>query len=295
MTIEQLINVLVTVTLIEMMVATGLGVTLGDLLGVARNWRLVGLAGVANYVIVPAATLGLLFLFDAGPMVAAGFLILAVCPGAPFGPPLAALAKGDVPAAVGLMVILAGSSAVLAPVLLAVLLPLVAGEEPLSVDAAKILITLLVTQLVPLAVGIAIRRFRPALAERLKKPAGLLSKVLNLALIALILVTQFHLLAAIRPLAYVGMVVLLVASWAAGWVLGGSTTEQRRATTLTTSLRNVGVGLIIATGTFAGTPAVTAVTVYGLLGILGTVLLAVFWSRTRATQRAASPEMVMSK
>jgi bile acid:Na+ symporter, BASS family len=78
--IDRLMNILVTITLIEMMVAIGLGVTFIDLLGVARNWRLVARAALANYVFVPAVTVGLLLLFDPHPMVAAGFLILAVCP-----------------------------------------------------------------------------------------------------------------------------------------------------------------------------------------------------------------------
>src|SRR5438477_11848251 len=116
--IDRLINILVTITLIEMMVAIGLGVAFVDLVGVARNWRLVARAALAYYVCVPAATVGLLFLFDAHPMVAAGFLILAVCPGAPYGPPFAAIAKGNMAVAVGLMGILAGSSALVAPILL---------------------------------------------------------------------------------------------------------------------------------------------------------------------------------
>ena len=51
------------------------------------------------------ATVGLLLLLGAQPMVAVGFLILAVCPGAPYGPPFAAIAKGNVPVAVGLMLL----------------------------------------------------------------------------------------------------------------------------------------------------------------------------------------------
>src|SRR5262249_26396522 len=124
MTIDQLINVLVTITLIEMMVAIGLDVTFVDLVSVVRNWRLVARAALANYVCVPAVTVGLLLLFAPHPRVAAGFLILAVCPGAPYGPPFTAIAKGNVAVAIGLMVILAGSSAILAPILLYYLLPL---------------------------------------------------------------------------------------------------------------------------------------------------------------------------
>ena len=57
----------------------------------------------------------------------------------------------------------------------------------------------------------------------------------------------------IRPRGYVGMTALLVASWVAGWLLGGLGTDNRKAMTLTTALRNVGVGLVIAAGNFAGT------------------------------------------
>jgi BASS family bile acid:Na+ symporter len=279
MTMDQVINVLVTITLIEMMVAIGLGVTFADLVRVASDWRLVVQASLANYVLVPAATVGLLLLFAPHPMVAAGFLVLAVCPGAPFGPPFTAIAKGNVAIAVGLMVLLAGSSAFLAPLLMHLLTPWVAGDEPLQIDALKIATTLLATQLAPLLAGVAVRQWQPAWADRLRQPADWLSKLLNLATIGLILVAQFHLLMDIRFRGLVGMLILLIASWAAGWLLGGKAADVRRAMTLTTSLRNAGVGLVIASGSFAGTPAVTAVLVYALVEVFGSLVLAILWGR----------------
>jgi bile acid:Na+ symporter, BASS family len=283
--IDRLINIVVTITLIEMMMAIGLSVTFGDLVGVARSWRLVARAGLANYVCVPAATVGLLLLFDAQPMVAAGFLILAVCPGAPYGPPFTAIAKGNVAVAVGLMVVLAGSSAIMAPILLHYLLPLMSENEPLRVDGTRMTTTLLVTQLLPLGVGVAVRQWRPLLAEWLQKPANLVSKVLNLIAVGLILIAQFQLLMEIRLRGFVGMLALLIVSWVAGWLLGGPETAIRKTMTLTTSLRNVGVGLVIATSTFANTPAVTAALVYGLFEVVGSLLLALAWARqARATE-----------
>jgi predicted Na+-dependent transporter len=53
-TMDQLINVLVTITLVELMVAIGLGVAFADLVGVATNWRLMAQAALANYVCVLA-------------------------------------------------------------------------------------------------------------------------------------------------------------------------------------------------------------------------------------------------
>ena len=134
MTTDRLLNILVTATCIEMMVAVGLGVPVPELTRVARDGRLVARALLANYVGVPAVAVGLLLLLHAHPLVAAGFLILASCPGAPFGPPITAVARGNLAVSAALMVILAGSSVIAAPFLLRVLLPLVSGGESLRVD-----------------------------------------------------------------------------------------------------------------------------------------------------------------
>jgi bile acid:Na+ symporter, BASS family len=279
MEIERLVNILVPVTLIEMMIAIGLGVMIRDVLAVARDWRLLLRAAAANYVLVPAVTVGLLLLFRSNPMPAAGFLILAACPGAPYGPPATAIARGNVTASVGLMVLLAGSSAVVAPVILRLLMPLVAGDVQTTVNAGKIIVTLLVTQLVPLCVGLALRHFYPETSAKLEKPAKRLSTVLNLALICLILIAQYRMLLEIQFRGLIGMLVLLVATLAIGWLLGSRDVEDRKTMMLTTALRNVGVGLVIANGAFAGTPALTAVLAYGLIEVGGSLLVA-FFSRS---------------
>jgi bile acid:Na+ symporter, BASS family len=70
---------------------------------------------------------------------------------------------------------------------------------------------------------------------------------------------------------------LLGISLGAGWCAGGRRDEVRRAVALTTSVRNVGLGLVIAAGGFAGPSAVTAVLAYGLVQLLGSFLLALWW------------------
>jgi len=280
MTIDRAINLLVTLTLIEMMLATGLGVTWAELVGVGRNGWWLFRALLANYVAVPLATVGLLLLFQAQPLVAAGFLMLAVCPGAPFIPPLAALAKGDAPAAVGLMGLLATSSAVVAPLLLGGLLPLVAGNTAVVIAPAQLVTTLIVTQLAPLCLGLGVRHWLPGVALRLQHPAHAAGKVLSLLSVGGILATQYPLLATIQLRGLVGMAALGLVSVAIGWLLGGPERGLRRTLALTTVLRNVGVSLVIATGAFPGTPAVTAVIAYGLFGIAGSLMLAGWWGRT---------------
>ena len=288
MSLDRLVNILVTITLIEMMVLIGLRVTFAELGRVARNWRLVGRAAVANYLLVPAVAVGLLVWFDANPMVAAGFLILAVCPGAPFGPPFAGIARANVPIAVGLMVILAGSSAVISPLLLQLLLPWISGGEAPRIDLPGMLGALLITQLLPLLCGLLMRHWRPQFADRLLTPLELVSKILNLGVAGLILATQYSMLLDIRVRGFVGMLILLVASLVIGWLAGGAEREIRRTMALTTALRNVGVGLVIVTANFSGTPAVSAALAYGIVEVLGSLLLAFWWGRRAGKATAPS-------
>jgi BASS family bile acid:Na+ symporter len=162
---------------------------------------------------------------------------------------------------------------------LQVLLPLMSKSETLQVDAGQIVFTLLATQLAPMCLGLGVRRAFPRLANRLHRPANRLSAILNLATFGVVLAAYFPLLAEIRLRGYMGMLALLLTSWAAGWLLGGPGSDNRRALALTTSLRNVGVGLVIATGNFGGTAAVTAVLAYGIFEIVGSLLLALAWGR----------------
>jgi BASS family bile acid:Na+ symporter len=292
--LNQLTNILASITLFEMMVAIGLGVSIADLLHVAADWRLVTKAALASYVCVPAAAVVLLIVFQADPLVAAGFLICAVCPGAPYGPPFTGIAKGNVGVSVGLMVILAGSSALAAPLLLQLLLPLVlqflpalpADSAPLAIDGGTIVMTLLVAQFLPLCAGLGLRQWRPALADRLMKPTNLVSMVLNLTTLSLILFAQFEMLIGVPIQGYIGMLLLVLGGVAAGLLLGGK--GDRSAMVMATSVRNVGVSLVIVTAAFAGTRAVAAATVFALFQTIVMALIAVAWGRL-AQAPAARP------
>lgn len=285
MSADRWINLLLTITLAEMMFAVGLGTAPHDVALTMKHWRLMLRAAIANYVLVPAATVVLLLAFQARPMAAAGFLILAVCPGAPYGPPMTAIAKGNVAIAIGWMAILAASSAVLAPLLLGALLPLTSGDARLEIDAARLAGTLVLTQLGPVGAGSALRAWRPSLAANILPAANRISKLLNVAAIGSIVAMQFRMLLGIRWAAFGGMFALMIASLMAGWLLGGPKRELRKTLAIVTSVRNAGVGMVIASSSFPGTPALTAVLAYAIVDLLGVLAIALWWGRRDAVSR----------
>ena len=293
MTTNGLIRISVTITLIEMMAAIGMGVKLQDIGQIVRQPGLLMRAAIANYACVPILTVGLLLWFGPPAMISAGFLIVAVCPGAAYGPPFTAMAKGNVAVAVGLMVILAGSSVFCVPLLLRFLLPLMAKSQNLRVDALKLVVTLLVSQLLPLFAGLCLHQWRPAMADKLKHPADRMSGALNLWTLGLIIVAYFRTLAAIHARAFMGMLSLVAASMGAGWLLGEMGSENRKAMGFSTSVRNVAVSLVVATASFPGTPAVTAALVYGLLQTVALAAISMAWGSLGAPAEPTASDAMM--
>lgn len=278
MSFDRLINLLAAITLFEMMISIGLGVDLSSALSVLKNLNLVWRVLLANYILVPLAAVLLLIFFHPAPLPSAGFLVAAVCPGAPYGPPFTSIAKGNVTAAVGLMVLLAASSAVISPLLLAILLPLLTGNGSLKIDFVKIVFALLGAQLFPLGIGLIIRKREPSLAQRLRKPAGLLSLSLNLITLVTVLYFQGRMLSQIHLRGYAGMSGLLLISMAAGWSVRRPS-EDTRGLVMTTSVRNVGVALVIVSASFPGTPAIISATAYALFQTVVVAIVALTMGR----------------
>ena len=271
MNLASLVKFLTVAGLVAIMLSMGLTVEFGEVAASVRKPRLMVLGVVANFLLVPAVTIGLLYLFGANPMVAVGFLILAVCPGAPVGPPFAAVARGDVPSAIGQMVVLAILSAVLSPALLSMLLAHVLPASDLQIDYLAIVRTLLVAQILPLAIGMASHHWVPKLAEWTAKPLRVLANLLLLGAVLLLLVKEYQTLELIRLRGWFGMLLLLAASLAIGWLCGGPGLATRKSLAVTTGARNAAVGLVIVSKNFADTPAVTALIAYALVSILGTL------------------------
>src|SRR5262249_40441182 len=150
--LEVASNLTVLVFVVTCMVTAGLGLAVRDIVTPLRRTRLVLLAILANFVIAPALAFGLTKLIPIDRPYAIGLLLLGGAAGAPFLPKLAEAAKGDLAFSVGLMLLLVVGSVVFMPIALPIMIP------GLAADAWPILRPLLFTMLMPLAIGIIVKR-----------------------------------------------------------------------------------------------------------------------------------------
>ena len=271
-----IVKVMAALSLVSLMFWMGMKAKFVDVLASAKNLKLIGLGVLANFILVPILTLGLLHIFSPDNLVCVGFLVLAVCPGAPVGLPFVAIARGDVAVAISQMIILCTISVFLSPLLLGLLFKYLFKQDDLVIDYLKVIQTLFLIQILPLALGFFLHHKAPIFAERSIKVLGMLSNLLLIITVLLILKVEYETLIMIRFLDWMVMLILFFGSLGIGWLCGGSDKRIHTTMVITTGIRNAAIALVIVSNNFSGTPAVTIVVAHSLLCILGGFSFAYF-------------------
>jgi BASS family bile acid:Na+ symporter len=271
-----IVKAMAALSLVSLMFWMGMKAKFVDVLASAKNLKLIGLGVLANFILVPILTLGLLHIFSPDNLVCVGFLVLAVCPGAPVGLPFVAIARGDVAVAISQMIILCTISVFLSPLLLGLLFKYLFKEDDLVIDYLKVIQTLFLIQILPLALGFFLHHKAPIFAERSIKVLGMLSNLLLIITVLLILRVEYETLTMIRFLDWMVMLILFFGSLGIGWLCGGSDKRIHTTMVITTGIRNAAIALVIVSNNFSGTPAVTIVVAHSLLCILSGFSFAYF-------------------
>ena len=190
-------------------------------------------------------------------------MLLGAAAGAPFLPKLTELAKGDLPFAVGIMVLLAVGTVGYLPLVLPLLLP------GISTDSKKIAGWLFLLTLLPLATGLALRARYEEVAARVKPVLDWISNVSLVPMVLLLAVANIDKILHVFGTRGILAGFLLVAlGFGIGWLLGGPGLDTRRALALGTGQRNIGAALVVATESFSDPSVVIMIIVVAIVGLL---------------------------
>src|SRR5215212_7126044 len=257
-------NLFTLTFVVTSMLSMGLSLTVSQILQPLRNTRLVIMALAANFVIVPALAFALSRIIPLEQSVQIGLLLLGTAAGAPFLPKLAQIAKANVAFAVGLMTILMIVTIVYLPIVLPLVLP---GVE---VDAGKIALTLIVTMLAPLLIGLLIKARYEGAAGELEPVMSQISTIsLALLLVLMLGLNISNVVALFGTGAIIATLLFITISIAAGYLLGGPSTDTKQVLALGSGQRNLSAAFIIATGSFADQPNVLVyLAAAGLVGMV---------------------------
>jgi len=245
------------------MLAMGAGLTIPQIAEPLRNARLVVLALLANFVLMPLGALALAKVLWLDEPFAIGLLLLGCAAGAPFLPKLAQLAKGNLAFAVGAMVLLMVVTVGYLPIVLPLLLP------GISVDAWAIARSLLFLMLLPLAIGLALKARYGESAARVKPGLDWISNVSLVLLVGLITAANIDkVLQVFGTRAILAGLLFIVLGLAAGWLLGGASADTKRVMALGTGQRNIAAALVVASQSFSDAKVVVMVIVVAIVGLI---------------------------
>jgi predicted Na+-dependent transporter len=260
---EAIAKISLVLFVVSSMLAMGLSLTIPMILQPLKNVRLVVLALLANFVLVPLLAFLITMIIPLDQSLKTGLIVLSTAAGAPFLPKLVQGAKGNVAFGVGLMVLLMVVTIVYMPLVLPLLLP---GVSVNPWDIAKSLIVLM---LVPLAIGLLIKSHSPDTAGEYQP---VMAKVSSLAMLVLLVVglglNVSNLIALIGTGGILALLLFIVGSLLIGLLLGGRDPGNRSVMGLGTAQRNVSAALVVTAQNFAGTPTLPFVLVGAILLLL---------------------------
>ncbi len=249
--------------IVASMLAMGMSLTVAQIMAPLRNGRLVVMALLANFVLVPLLAYVIIRLIPLEQSLQIGLIVLATAAGAPFLPKLVQGAKGNLAFGVGLMVLLMVATIIYMPIVLPLLLT---GVSVNPWDIAKSLIVLM---LIPLGIGLLVKSHW---AEDAAHWQPLMNKVSSVAML-LLLVTALglnvsNIISLIGSLGFLALLLFIVGCLLIGWLLGGREPGVRSVMGLGTAQRNVSAAILVSAQNFAGTPTLSFVLVGALLLLL---------------------------
>ncbi|UCF29124.1 MAG: bile acid:sodium symporter [Chloroflexota bacterium] len=252
----------VLVFVIGSMFSLGLSLTMTQILDPLKNARMVILALVANFVLVPVLAYAIAFLFNLDDSLRTGLILLSTAAGAPFLPKLVDVAKGNIAFSVGLMVLLM----VITIIYLPLVLPLLLGD--VEVNPWDIAQSLIIMMLIPLAIGLFIKARYEDAAEKMQPIFGMAANLALIALTVLGLVLNFSgMIALIGTFGILAGIIFILVSLVIGYFLGGSDPRDRSVMGLGTAQRNISAALVVAAQNFT-TDVITYLLVLAVIGLV---------------------------
>lgn len=165
------------------MFGLGLSLTPGDFVRVAKHPRAVIIALVCQLVLLPALCFGLVLLFRLPPVLAVGMMLLAASPGGTTANMYSHLFRGDVALNISLTAINSVISVLTLPLLVNLSIGYFQpGSGQLGIDAVEALKVFAIV-LVPVALGMLVRRLRPSFADAMDRPVRIASVIILIVVI----------------------------------------------------------------------------------------------------------------
>lgn len=262
--------------LISMMFAMGLKLTPYALVGVLRERKLVAATLVMNFALLPLVALALVMVLRLPAGEASGVLLTAAAPGATMTTLLSRNARADVPAAVGLLLLLVCLSVFLTPLLASTLFA-AASLADVTLRAPGAIFSLVAYQLLPLMLGMWVRKQNVVRADAMEPVIARIATVILITVIVGFTIAKASLIPEMGIRVVSVILVYVLISTAVG-LLWGRTRKLKVASSFATGAQNIALATLLAER-YLDERGLMAVLLFGLLTYLVLLPLVPFFRR----------------
>ena len=288
--LSKAVPVTMLIFVVSSMLAVGLSLGVTQILDPLRNLKLVSLALIANFILIPIAAFGISRLLRLDEPLGVALILLGTAAGAPFLPLLARLSKGNIAFSVALMVLLMIVSVGYLPLVLPFLV------KGVSVDPLKIAKSLVLLMMLPLAMGLVVKARFSNMAAKIQPPLNRIASLTLMLLIGLLLVTNIqNVISLFGTRGILASIVFLAVSTAVGWLMGGVEATTKTVMALGTAQRNIAAALVVGGQNFTDPRVVVMVVVVAIVGLLLLMPLARFFGAKAETAASSAPEVVQAE
>lgn len=234
------------------MFGMGLATKLEDFKVVFSRPRDIAIGCVAQFTIMPALAWMLARLFGLDEALTVGVILVGCCPGGTASNVITYLAKGDLALSVGMT----GVSTLLAPLLTPALTLLLAGKT-VDVDAVGMFIGILWVVIMPICLGLIVKKLFPKTTERAIRFMPIVSSVTIAVILALVLSANASRLATGGIAVLLVVILHNVCGLALGYLIATAlrlAEPKRRALCIEVGMQNSGLAASLAAVHFAAYP-----------------------------------------
>jgi bile acid:Na+ symporter, BASS family len=173
-----LTKVVLPLALFIIMLGMGLSLVVQDFARIVKHPKAVVIGLFGQMVVLPAIGLGVVYLYGMDPLLAAGLMILALSPGGTTSNMIAYLSRGDVALSISLTAVVSLVTPLTIPLLGSVFLAMLLGEaKDISLPMGQTIVQLVAITLVPVGIGMLLKKRFPKFSEKTERPVKILSLV----------------------------------------------------------------------------------------------------------------------
>lgn len=258
------------------MLGMGLSLTTKDFKNILVYPKAIGLGLLNQLILLPLIAFALIQVFGLSGAFAVGFMILAACPGGATSNLITHLSRGDVALSISLTAVTSFITIVTIPLIVNFSISYFGEEGSVTLPVLQTIIQIMGVTVVPVIIGMLLKRRFPMLSVKADKPVRIASAVIfSLVLIAAILkerasIVEFFILAGPVSLS------LNIATLVLGFFLGTLfflPIRQRMTIAIESGIQNGTLGIMIAATLLKNSEMTIPIAIYSLIMFVSSAII----------------------